>query len=680
MLGNQERTDAKISDDYEIFLKTFKDSSESYKYRNAVAALPGLGLKSLIVDFQDLVAFSSDQAVEFAKEPKRNLSAFDQAMCRVLDIYDPEYRTTHEKDLHVRVRELYDILPLRAVPDYVKKFVMVGGLVTRASPPMPSMVTAVYKCPNGHKSIVESSLRKPIQCDTEDCDAKVFFLDKDASEFGKYQVVKIQEVPEELPGGRIPESFDVRLEEDLIGKARPGDRVKVTGIVDVEIAGGRFYDQKYMHYQLLCNHVEAIGKSPDDIQISNEETEQIKTFVAHPAAYDRLIESVAPNVEGELLAKESALLVLAGSYPVLLKDGTRLRGNIHGFMCGDPGVAKSDILLFCSRAAPRAVFANGRNSSAAGLTASIVREKNGLMMLEPGATVLADQGICAIDEFSHMREEDRVTLHEVMEQGTASINKAGFIATLNARTSIIAAANPPTGKYDVYKTLLENLEPIPIPLLTRFDLIVIMRDEIEKTRDERVARKILSLTSKGDYSVAPPMDFDLFKKFISYVRTLKPELGEDVYEIIIKKYQEIRQSFASTEGVPITPRWLESLIRISIARARLLLHQRVTTDDVLRASTLLDLTLKSAMLDPQTKKQDPGILMGTPVRGIAKQALALKVFKELSGEEKKAVRDTEFVSALIKTGEFNEDTSWKMFHEMTRSVLYEVGRGEYKKA
>ncbi len=295
---------------------------------------------------------------------------------------------------------------------------------------------------------------------------------------------------------------------------------------------------------------------------------------------------------------------------------------------------------------------------------------------------MADQGISAIDEFDKMRPEDRDALHEVMEQQIVSVGKGGFTTTLNARTSILAAANPPLGRYDPFKSVSENLGIFQAPLLTRFDLIVIMRDEINREKDGRVAAKIVSTIRNGTYEKLPPIAFDLFRKYIAYVRTLTPQISEEAGNLAQEVYQDMRQTFANEQNmIPSTPRWIEGLLRLAVARAKLLLRSTVTEDDVRRSYTLLKRVLDIAAKDPSTQKTDPWILYGKPAsqRNVLEAAYA--TFKQVVGAvPSKEVEDKAFMAELVKTGMFNEDEAEKMLRTLYRSgQIYETKPHFYRR-
>ena len=309
-----------------------------------------------------------------------------------------------------------------------------------------------------------SKLKRPEKC--EACDeSRNLEFDRQKTEYVDIQNMKIQELPEELPPGQIPQSYDVIVTHDMINAVRPGDRVTLTGIPESFPETNPSMGRGTFKIQVTCNYVEIIGKGPEQMEISKEEEEKIKSLASSPGIYQDLVRSVAPAIMGNDIQKEAILLSLVGSQSIVLPDETRIRGNINILMVGDPGIAKSQMLKFASQASPRGLYASGRMSTAAGLTAAVVKDKNNLMSLEAGVVVLADQGLAAIDEFEKLDANDRSALHEQMESQCVTIAKGGFYAILNARTAIIAAANPTLGMYNPYKEFLENIS-LPPPLLT----------------------------------------------------------------------------------------------------------------------------------------------------------------------------------------------------------------------
>ena len=681
-----EYSEARVKDLFEEFLGSYKDERNELKYRTQISQLPARQSKSVVVDYPDVERYDTDLAASLVKEPDLFLKSFDQAALEILNLFNPVYGDRIRKELHVRLRELADKMPLRGVTkNELNKLIMVSGMVTRTSELRPLAVNAAYRCSNGHLTLIEQGgsstiLKRPIKCETEGCgETKNFELDDTKTEFIDFQVIKIQEMPEELPPGQLPQSFDVNLTSDVVNMARPGDRIFLTGVVKAESENVGAGSRKLFNTRIEANFVEQLGKRPEEQEISREEEEAIKSIAALPGAFDRLVASVAPAIYGHELHKEAALLLMVGSPQKTLPDGSTLRGDINCLLVGDPGTAKSELLKYVARVAPRGLFTSGRGSTAAGLTAAVVKEKNGMMMLEAGATVLADLGVAAIDEFDKMRDEDRSALHEVMEQQTASVAKGGIIATLNARTSILAAANPVDGKYDPYKNILDNVN-LPVPLLTRFDLVFIIRDEPDLAKDETVAKHILDMRAKSAFPVAPPVEFELLKKYIIYAKKLDPELTEEARNRLSGFYIKLRRE-ASPDQISVTPRWLEGLVRLSIARARLLLHPRVTEDDALHAINLVERMLHTVAVDQSTKKVDVGVLYNKPVSEKGLREAALDVFKRLSGESKQPVQDKAFYEELEKDGKFTREQTEKVFQDMWKSgVIYEVRPHYFKKA
>jgi replicative DNA helicase Mcm len=681
-----EYSEAAVQDKLGQFLRGFQDERNELKYRIQISNLAAIQGKSVIVDYPDLEKYDTDLATSIVKQPDLFLKSFDAAALEILNLYNPEHAAKIKKELHVRLRELTDRISLRRVTkEQLNTMIMVAGMVTRTSELRPLAINAAFHCSNRHITMVEQDgpgtiLKRPMRCADESCtETRNFELDEKRTEFVDFQVIKIQEMPEELPPGQLPQSFDVNMTGDLVNIARPGDRIFLTGIVKAESENFGGVSRKLFNTRIEANFTEQVGKRPEEQDISREEEEKIKSIAALPGAYDKLVASVAPAIFGHELHKEAALLLMVGSPQKSLPDGSALRGDINILLVGDPGTAKSELLKYVSRVAPRGLFTSGRGSTAAGLTAAVVKEKNGMMMLEAGATVLADLGVACIDEFDKMRVEDRSALHEVMEQQTVSVAKGGIIATLNARTSIFAAANPVDGKYDPYKNILDNVA-LPIPLMTRFDLIFIIRDEPDPGQDETVAKHILDMRAKSSFPVAPPIDFELLKKYIIYTKKLDPEFTEEASTRLSAYYIKLRRE-AAPDQMSVTPRWLEGMIRLSIARARLLLHSRVTDDDALHAVNLVERMLNTVAVDQATKKVDVGVLYNKPVSEKGLREAALEIFKRLSGESRQPVEDKAFYDEIEKTGKFSREQAEKVFQDMWKSgVIFEVRAHFFKKA
>lgn len=342
--------------------------------------------------------------------------------------------------------------------------------------------------------------------------------------------------------------------------------------------------------------------------------------------------------------------------------------------------AKSEMLKFAAKIAPRGLYTSGRGSTAAGLTAAVIRDKSGIMLLEAGAVVLGDQGLVCIDEFDKIKPEDRSALHEVMEQQTCSVAKGGIVATLNARTSILSAANPMYGKYDPYKNITENVN-LPVPLLTRFDLIFIVRDLPEKERDTLIASHILELHRDTGKAAKPAIDLDLFSKYLSYAKQIEPALTQEAIDLIRNYYMDMRK--VESEGmITVTPRQLEGLIRLATARARMLLKDKVDSADASRAIYLVEQMLRTAGVDVNTGKMDVGVLYGKPQSEVSRSKTFMDVFKGLSGNDNNPVEERALVEELVKTGKFTDENDARKYFERAKreGQIYESKPGFWTKA
>jgi len=357
-------------------------------------------------------------------------------------------------------------------------------------------------------------------------------------------------------------------------------------------------------------------------------------------------------------------------YDIEVPDRHRFVAN--GLVSHNTG--KSEMLKFASQVAPRGLYASGRGASAAGLTAAVIREKN-VFMLEAGVVVLADLGVGVIDEFEKMKPEDRTALHEAMEQNTVTVAKGGIYATLNARTAILAACNPVLGRYNPFQNITENIGTLPLPLLSRFDLIFVFRDQPTPAEDERLASHILAVHSKRTYATPPPIEFSLLKKYLTYAKRQSPELTKEAMERLKDFYLQLRRTGGTEDSIPPTPRTLEALIRLSTARAKVLLRDSVTEEDALGAIALMNRMVEDVLTDATTKKTDFGIQFGKPAGETKNMRAALEILKNLEGTDKKPVERRQFKEELVKA-KFSDEDAEKMIRTMFREgMVYESKPG-----
>ena len=685
-------TDSALSDRVKLFLSRFKSADGSYKYVQAVDEMMPKNSKFIVMDYNDLISEPEIESI-FHDDPDRILLAFSRAIKETLQTRFPDYAEKIKDEIRVRLVNFPLERSLRQInSETIGKITSVSGMVVRASEVKPLAKELTFVCPDQHPTkiiqVKGMSVNVPVVCDHANCRHRDFDLKPEESKFMDFQILRLQELPEDLPPGQLPHYIDVTIKQDLVDNARPGDRIILTGIVRIEqesVTGVTKGHSGLYRLRIEGNNIEYLGgrgtktsRKTEREEISPEEEKIIRALSANPDIYDRLVDSFAPHIQGQALIKEAILLLVVGSTQRLLGDGSKIRGDINVFLVGDPGTAKSEMLKFCARIAPRGLYTSGRGSTAAGLTAAVVRDKTGIMMLEAGAVVLGDQGLVCIDEFDKMKPEDRSALHEVMEQQSASIAKGGIVATLNARTSILAAANPMYGKYDPFKNITENVN-LPIPLLTRFDLIFVVRDIPTKERDEKIARHIIELHTPQGTDKRSIIDVDILTKYLSYAKRMSPVLTKEAEEKILAYYLDMR-NVESDEMITVTPRQLEGIIRLSTARARLLMKSKVEEEDAERAIFLIQSMLQDAGVDVNTGKVDLGVLQGRPRSEVSRMQLFMDVLKSLEGDNKIPVEEKAFVDELQKTEKFTDEEARNYIRRMLREAsIYESKPGHYNR-
>ena len=688
---SEQQTAAALANDLEKFLKAFKDRDSNYKYFDRINNMMASGAQSLIVDYIDLDSYNPLLAKEITHKPDEYLEAFNEAVLSVLREIHPDYEQEIHEKIRVRIGNYTVQKGLREInADLINKLVSISGMVVRSSEVKPLAKKVAYKCTNCN-TVTEAQLKglvmkKPLKCHA--CAEKELEMDPESSLFIDFQMVRLQELPEDLPAGQLPHYIEVTVMSDLVDQCRPGDRIILTGIIRIEQE--QLVPQaktSLFRLRMEGNNIEYLGgragskdtRYVERIMISTEDERQIRTIASKPDAYEKLIASFAPHIYGHEPIKEAILLLIVGSVTKRLEDGSTRRGDINVLLVGDPGTAKSEMLKFTAKIAPRGLYTSGRGSTAAGLTAAVIRDKSGIMMLEAGAVVLGDQGIVCIDEFDKIKPEDRSALHEVMEQQTCSVAKGGIVATLNARTSILSAANPIYGKYDPYKNITENVN-LPVPLLTRFDLIFIVRDSPDKEKDNLIASHILEIHRNTEQAARPAIDIDLFSKYLAYTKQIEPALTPEAIDIVRSYYMDMRR--IESEGmITVTPRQLEGLIRLASARARLLLKDMVEAEDAQRAIYLVDQMMRTAGVDVNTGKTDLGVLYGKPQSVVSKEKTFMELFRGLTGAENNDVEDKVLVDELVKTGKFSDEEARKYIQKFNREgQIFERRPGFWAKA
>jgi replicative DNA helicase Mcm len=699
MTEQKQQTTSAISDELESFLRAYKDRDGNYKYFDKINNMMASNTTFIVVDYIDLDRNKPELTKLITDTPDDMFDAFNKAVYSILREIHYDYAEEIKDKIKVRIGNYSVQKGLREInADVINKLISVPGMVVRTSEIKPLAKKIAYACLNcntlNEAKLKGLTLKKPMRC--TQCSEKELEMDPENSYFTDFQLVRIQELPEDLPAGQLPHYVEVTVMDDLVDRCRPGDRVLLTGIVRIEQEQLLQVRTSLFRLRMEGNNIEFLGgilgnkdertvdskdeRTVDRIVISREDEKRILALASMPDNYDKLIASFAPHIYGHEIIKESILLLIVGSVTKKLADGSNRRGDINIFLVGDPGTAKSEMLKFAAKIAPRGLYTSGRGTTAAGLTAAVIRDKSGIMMLEAGAVVLGDQGLVCIDEFDKIKSEDRSALHEVMEQQTCSVAKGGIVATLNARTSILSAANPKYGKYDPFRNITENVEPLPIPLLTRFDIIHVIRDTAEVERDSRIASHILEIHRDIQHAAQPAIEIDLFRKYLAYAKQIEPKLTTEAIDILRDYYMKMRN--VESEGmITATPRQLEGLVRLATARARLLLKDSVDHEDADRAIYLVSQMLETVGIDVNTGKVDLGVLHGKPLSETSKLKTFTDVFNGLSGEDKNDVEEKNFINELVKTGKFTEDEAKEFIRKaMQNGQIYERRSGFYAKA
>lgn len=629
------------------FLSGFRVNGE-FTYRDRLRSSLLMHHHTLEVDLGDLGMWNDELAQKVQTNPGDMIPLLESALLRLARLLlhptngeagpssDAEQSVP---DMQVTIRSGMNLLQFRELSaNTLTTLVRLPGIVINASQ-LSSRATALHLQCKGCRSVktvkVSSAIggeraALPRKCDaqapegqTKDCPLDPYVILHDRCRFVDQQMIKLQEAPDMVPVGELPRHMMMHAERYLTGKVVPGSRIIATGIYSTfapsskgkNTSGAPALRQPYLRV-LGIELDTSLSTSPGSRAFTPEEEEEFQQLARSDGLYERFASSVAPSIYGNLDIKKAVTCLLMGGSKKILPDGMRLRGDINVLLLGDPGTAKSQLLKFVEKVSPVSVYTSGKGSSAAGLTASVQRDPvSREFYLEGGAMVLADGGVVCIDEFDKMRDEDRVAIHEAMEQQTISIAKAGITTVLNSRTSVLAAANPVFGRYDDMKSPGENIE-FATTILSRFDLIFIVKDEHNEARDRTIAKHVMNLhvgRQNPDEAVGE-IDIDKMKRYVAYCKSrcaprLSPEAAEMLsshFVSIRKEVQQIERDNDERSSIPITIRQLEAIIRISESLAKVTLSPQVRLDHVEEAIRLF----KFSTMDAVSAGQVDGMTRG----------------------------------------------------------------------
>jgi len=612
----------------------------------------------LLVDYDMLAKFDFDIAdrlmIDFAEVSEAAESAVKEFEFPELDFPIRVRFINLPKSAKLSIRDIRS--------NHIGKLISTEGLIRQASDVRPRVVSVTFQCPACAETIfveqTTSKLREPMSCK---CGRKGMFkmLDKKMVDV---QRLVIEEVPETLEGGEQPKKISVFLEADLLvpeleSKRYPGNRVTVVGIVN-EIPIPLKTGGQSTTYDLALdgNSIESQQEDFLSLEVNSEDIIKIKEFASRPDIYDKVVDSIAPSIYGYRKIKEAIVLQLFGGVRKVRDDKTVTRGDIHVFVVGDPGSGKSQLLKYVSNLAPKARYMSGKGSTAAGLTATVVRDEfmRG-WALEAGALVLCNKGIAMLDELDKMGPEDSSAMHEALEQQSITIAKANIHATLRAETSVLAAANPKFGRFDRYSPIPKQIN-LPPALLNRFDLIFTVQDIPGRENDERIASHILRMAKDLEISSQVEISQKLLRQYIAYARqTCKPKLSAEALDKIKEYYVTLRSSAIGFEGevksIPISARQLEALVRLAEASAKVRLSTIVTIDDAKRAIDILDASLKEVAFDSETGRFDiDRVATGITASQRSQIGTVRRLIEELSEKIGKIISLQDLIKAATDEG------------------------------
>jgi replicative DNA helicase Mcm len=594
------------------------------KYKESISKAIQQGANSFTIDFNDL---SKDSRVLLNKEYMKIMEEDFNLNKLITDAFNRLLGTNEFKNVTLQFVGVTPRKQIRELTsDLINGLILVNGVIISTSSPQSIITKAHFVCPRCNDVIVvpqtSSSLIPPSECKCRN--KRGFILLEAESEWDDYQENTIQEKPDEMKAGVIPRTIKIICRgRQLIDKCKPGD------IVDIVCAMFPYKNkglQTKVYTQCLnVNNIDVLSKEAYSIIIDEEDVAVLENISTNPDLQTMVTRSIFPSIYEHDDEKLGMSLAMFGGVDRKKSDISQ-RGTINIILIGDPSTAKTRMLQAVSNAAPKAIYTSGMGASGIGLTAAAVQDANG-WRLEAGALVLADGGICCIDEIEKMNDEDRVKIHEAMSKQTISIDKATIHTTLNSRTSVIAAANPTHGRYNDNEYLTDNIS-LPPTILSRFDLIFIIRDIADETKDTEMAQTIFGVRDIENQKGI--LDTELLKKYILYAKRLQPKLPEDVIKRILDFYVPLRKQSQTIENNPIAiaPRQLEGLRRLIEARARMFLREVATVEDADVVIDLMSRTLARAGYDPATGKSDIMIVeAGKPVSRENKRVMIEKIMQ-----------------------------------------------------
>ncbi len=660
-------------------LKVKFDEFFDRHYRESIEALTVAYPEraSLNVDFKDLEGFDPDLANELIDSPDLIIEAATESLRDRMG-----FAQTEERELHVRFFGQSVNTPL--VQDvgskYIGKLILLDGLIVKRSEINPKIKIGTYRCTYCGSVYKARTDKDEIPEICTQCKRRSIKEVPEESKFINLQKIAVQDPLERLKGNSPTWQLEVWIEDDLVNTVIPGDRVDVTGMLRIRPRRNARGKLEKNLYTMFLDTVSLVPKQKEfaELYINEEEERKIKELARDPEIFNKITASMAPSIYGHTEIKQAVALQLFGGTPgKLLVDGGLIRSDMHILLIGDPGSAKTRVLQSVSKLVPKGIYVSGKSITGGGMTAVAERDdfSDGGWTLKAGALVLGSGGIVCIDEFDKVGEEDRAALHEALESQTISVAKAGIIATFNAKTAVLAAANPKFGRFDTSMYPAEQFN-IPPTLLSRFDLIFPIKDVLDETQDKEIAKHILLQHEAAGAKIAdiegykqvelPPIEGELLRKYIAYAKkSVQPRLSDEAMQKIEDYYVDLRRSGTKHGAVPITPRQIEGLVRMAEASAKTRLSEIVEVMDAERAIMLSEFMLKTLAVDSGGRRDIDTILTGMPREKVDKLNVVLSIVRKLE-EGEGTCRMQRVIEEAEKAG-MNADTANKYIQELERS-------------
>jgi replicative DNA helicase Mcm len=643
--------------------------------------------RSLEVDYLDLERFDPELADRLVKDPDTVIEAAEEAL-RGMNLrvaagkkFEPHVRFTNMATNETLIENIGS--------KSINEMVFFRGVLTRRAEVMHRAKEAVYRCQLCEaemRVIVDKNFNPPKKCDS--CKKLALVQDEEESTFTDIQRCEIQELLERVRGGAPASRVELYMEDDLVNRVSPGDNVEVVGTLRLrpplktkskqELIYGRFIE---------VNSIKSMKMDFEEVEITKEDERQIRELSDRPNIREMIRDSVAPFIYGHNEVKDAIVLQLFGGRGgKMLQGDAPVRDDIHILLIGDPGIAKSRFLHSVSEIAPKSIYVSGKSVSSAGLTVAAEKDElgEGGWTLKAGALVLASGGTAQVDEFDKIEEEDRSALHEVMETQQISVAKAGIVAKFKTKAAILAAANPKYGRFDQTKSLSEQFD-IPPTLLSRFDLIFPIVDVLDEEKDSRLAKHILSTHMANDGTPMEEkeiLDKDILRKYISYSRrNCFPQLTTSASDKIREFYVDLRGKSKDAGSVAITPRYLEGLVRLAEASAKINLRTTVEADDAQIAIDLFNYVMKKIMTDRETGAFDVDVVTTGRTRTDREKMQRSDTVMEIIREQLRE-KDTADVEEVIQEAEkygLDDKVARKILNELLRKgEIYEKEHGHVR--